>query len=776
MPSSLWLLAACATPSQVDLDVGAAAGGAYEVVVARDDGSIALVLCPGGAGDRLTCTDAGARIDAPSGDLEVTLRARGMAFRSETLALRDLPRDGVLDFAPTALAPFERTDDYATGFAADGLEDFRSLSYPSDTELGPSHLVKFLITGWQGTPQVYFQDTQKHPLHYDFAREVLGVPLTSTEFEAQTYRGLDRAFVAGTLVLYDTVRADSVALGETLEAPVALTFFPSDDLTPDQAQRTQDLLEERMGFAPLVGGGPQRVAWLPAGSLQEQALGQDPGVFDRRGSAWVLRDELWGNTTLQILNEGEAWGTLRRLTPEDLETTVVSYTDVLVLTCLPNDLPIVGGTITEEFQTPLAHVNVAAISRGTPNVAWLDAGQDPTVMDLLGQTVHLQVADGEVLLEAATEEEARAFWESRGVEPVTLEADLSVTGLPAFDDLGFHDAVSVGVKAANLAELHHLLGDASPDGFAVPFSAYDTFLSQATVDPDLCAGAAEDCVDEERDPDLCDRVQALCAQSSSPETLRAYTDRLLATDEFLSDSLLREAALDGVRWLIRNIAVDETFARELDDRFASTFGGQDARIRSSTNAEDLEDFSGAGLYDSTTVDASEVPSEEIRKVWASVWNWSAFEERSWWGIDPRSVWMGVAVHPSYGEEEANGVLITQNIADPMVSGMYVNVQVGEVSVTNPEDGSLPEVFSILPGTEPGQVQVARSSWSSLSPGVPILDDEEVARLHSLASQVQEHFAPLYGESPENLALDLEFKLEEGTRDLSVKQVRPFAGY
>ena len=101
-----------------------------------------------------------------------------------------------------------------------------------------------------------------------------------------------------------------------------------------------------------------------------------------------------------------------------------------------------------------------------------------------------------------------------------------------------------------------------------------------------------------------------------------------------------------------------------------------------------------------------------------MWNWRAFEERSFWNIDHLAVRMGVAVHRSLPDETANGVLITQNIADPSVAGFYVNVQLGEVSVTNPEDGALPEVFSVVPAPAGSEqpVQVVRRRWSSPVPG------------------------------------------------------------
>ena len=72
-----------------------------------------------------------------------------------------------------------------------------------------------------------------------------------------------------------------------------------------------------------------------------------------------------GGLRLQLLNQGVGYGTLRVMSPADLEAEPVSYQDIVVLTRLPNEAPLSGGTITEELQTPLAHVNVAARARGT---------------------------------------------------------------------------------------------------------------------------------------------------------------------------------------------------------------------------------------------------------------------------------------------------------------------------------------------------------------------------------------------------------------------------
>ena len=133
--------------------------------------------------------------------------------------------------------------------------------------------------------------------------------------------------------------------------------------------------------------------------------------------------------------------------------------------------------------------------------------------------------------------------------------------------------------------------------------------------------------------------------------------------------------------------------------------------------------------------------------------------------------MGCAINEAFSNELANGVLITANIADPGVDGMYVNVQKGEESVTNPTNGALPEIFSII--AAPGGTQAARQRFSSLSPDTPLLTQREIETLYQAASKAQAHFAPLYALAPGQLILDIEFKLTP-ERTIVFKQARPYS--
>ena len=201
------------------------------------------------------------------------------------------------------------------------------------------------------------------------------------------------------------------------------------------------------------------------------------------------------------------------------------------------------------------------------------------------------------------------------------------------------------------------------------------------------------------------------------------------------------------------------------------FGTSRIKIRSSSNVEDLPNFSGAGLYDSygASGEKGPAPSEVVTRIFASTWNFRAFEERSYWNIDQRSVRMGCLMNQAFTDELANGVLITENIADPAVYGMYVNVQKGETEVVHPTHGELPEIITILGDTN---FELVRQRFSSLSPDEPLLTADEIASVYRAGDLARKHFAPLYGRAAGQLTLDIEFKL---TTDhvIVFKQARPY---
>ena len=145
----------------------------------------------------------------------------------------DPQQASALDIELEALEPFESNEDYCTGFEADGgLDAYADMAVSLPGELGEALAIKFYMEDINGQPRVYFQNTKRNPLHYEFVSRVLGRPTSLTDYEAQTYHGSERTQMAGTLVYYPDIALNSEASGGQITAPMTVQFFPSDDLTP----------------------------------------------------------------------------------------------------------------------------------------------------------------------------------------------------------------------------------------------------------------------------------------------------------------------------------------------------------------------------------------------------------------------------------------------------------------------------------------------------------------------------------------------------------------
>ena len=131
------------------------------------------------------------------------------------------------------------------------------------------------------------------------------------------------------------------------------------------------------------------------------------------------------------------------------------------------------------------------------------------------------------------------------------------------------------------------------------------------------------------------------------------------------------------------------------------------------------------------------------------------------------------VHPNFRNEQANGVAVARNIFDPTWEGYYVNSQIGEDLVTNPELNSTPEelLAADLLGDEPYEIQYIRLS-NQLPAGETVLTKAQVLELVDALKQLNSQFRFLYRPVPSDFAMEVEFKItEEG--NLVIKQARPW---
>ena len=419
-----------------------------------------------------------------------------------------------------------------------------------------------------------------------------------------------------------------------------------------------------------------------------------------------------------------------------------SIRDVVIFKTLPNDLSHVAGVLSEEPQTPLSHVNLRAKQNDTPNAFLRDASNDPRLQPLLDQIVRFEVKPDDIDVRPATAQEMEAHLEAQRPDtPQSPPLDLSRTEIVSLDDVGHADLGTIGAKAANLAELRHVLKPGIvPGGFAVPFSFYDQFM---------------------RANDLYDVVNTM-----------------IADPDFLADEAVRTERLRTFRRQIKEAEIPGALRDKLGDMHASFPEHVNPRCRSSTNNEDLVGFNGAGLYDSFTHRKDEGHIEKsIKQVWASLWNFRAFEEREFYRIDHFKTAMGVLVHPNFDDELVNGVALTKNIYFPGFAGFYVNAQVGEALVTNPNPSDVSEEFLVMEeanSSSGNRWEIIRIRRSNLvKPGETVMSEEHLAVLIEQMEIIQAHFKTVYqAQNDEGFAMDIEFKITADDK-LAIKQARPW---
>jgi len=204
------------------------------------------------------------------------------------------------------------------------------------------------------------------------------------------------------------------------------------------------------------------------------------------------------------------------------------------------------------------------------------------------------------------------------------------------------------------------------------------------------------------------------------------------------------------------------------------------RFRSSTNAEDADGFSGAGLYSSKTGivgDKKKSIGKAIKSVWASLWSYQAFAEREYFNIDHSTVYMGILVHRSFPKEHVNGVAITKNIYRPGSFGFVVNAQIGNNNVVKPDSGVVCDQFVCYPDNGNNIYSSRRAidiiTVSNINNSQLTMSTGEIQRLANTLNLIKSYFGRNIYPNRDfmNLGLDVEFKLDGHSRSLYIKQIR-----
>ena len=655
----------------------------------------------------------------------------------------DVDGDGIDDLAELADSKGKNPVNPATALAlSDGAVavsdqatfDTLSVSIQSGTGL------KFVVFGLNTDhPGVYFVNTSTHADHDAFMNAL----------------GLDpgaAGLLTGSVLCYPNLVASDGSRG--------VCYFDIGNLVPPSiVARAHTLMTTNMmlPLGDMLGYRLQN--WLLPRSQDDLPLYRAlriPLVFD---------EDVLGETPFQALNPGVGFGRLKALDADDRPHP----RDIALYEALPNELPRVAGIISTVPQTPLSHVNLRARQNRIPNAYIRKARDQSAITALLDSYVRYEVTKDSYTLRAATRTEVDQHYESaRPAQAQTPERNLSVTAITPLSQVGFADWKAFGVKAANVAELGKLRFPAGtvPDGFAVPFHFYDRFMRETPLGQETLLGKGKW---------PAERKLTLAADTK----LAAAVQAMLAHPVFRTDFAVQDEMLDDLRDAIKDAQSPQWIIDALTAMHATYPDGQSLRYRSSTNNEDLPGFNGAGLYDSYTQKPEETTEDGIDKslkqVFASLWTFRAFTEREFHRIDHAKTAMGVLVHPNYTDEKVNGVAVSFNPTFSGSEGYYINSQVGEDLVTNPEAHSVPEellLFQDSPLYQLGGYRVLATS-NLAEPGQLLMSTAQLRQLRRHLETIHTHFKGLYKPAADKpFAMEIEFKITSANR-LAIKQVRPW---
>ncbi|MFK7927795.1 MAG: PEP/pyruvate-binding domain-containing protein [Myxococcota bacterium] len=660
---------------------------------------------------------------------------------------------------------FDATGELACTHAIPDPDWWARMSVPADAiDMRRTTKYSLSVSADDAVPSLFVNPNQ-YKLHWDFIQDVFAEEFAGvhrTQYAEMVLDPSNRRFYTGNVSEY--VNADgSTSFGFTV-------WDDRGDL--ERTLTYEDALRVYQELNPMFGASD--LMFVTSSQGQRATVGNWPEA------PFVVRGQ--DRITYEAYTLAHTFGRVRFQTvetlPEATAQAAFGYQDLLVLDQAPFDVErLFAGAVTGTRQGELSHLNVRASARSAPNC--FVALPFDALERFEGELVRFACEEDRYTIELADPDEAEAYWAQIRPEPLTMSepvlTEVAFVGLLDLDTATAahrRDAVrTYGSKGSNLATLYQRIdADLQLDGFLIPFWAYGQHVRAAEWSVDLGQGAAP---------------------ATFQETLDAWHDDPV----FLSDGRVRTERLSALRKAIRDSEPDPDLVAALAQRIEQQFGNTTTmvRFRSSSNAEDALAFSGAGIYDSTSVCAADSLDDDdtgpshcdpdqksertiergLLKVWSSLWGSGAWEERDWYGLDHRRAAMGILVNTRSKNERANIVMFT---ADPSRDDdrVLVNAQLGELDVVSSAPGVFPEQTRLTLGPTGRVTEIDRVRASSEAPGGgKVLSDDQLRSLGEAAFAFANDL-PIDETVPtgRDVLIDSEWKVLEDGR-LIVKQWRPF---
>ena len=447
--------------------------------------------------------------------------------------------------------------------------------------------------------RIYYVNSKRYRFHKDFVNGTYLSLERGQEFFDNNYIKTNRRFILGTLAYQSPVKS------WTFE------FWEGDQITPELIKLTSDVIRQTF-FEP--------VAYKPNSLRQEEASATIEGLQR------ILQSDIAKGQEYEALNVARGIGRIHIIEKLD-EHVEIGSNEILVLNEVPLHLPPVAGIIVTKPSTPLSHINLLAKGWGIPNAYVKDANELLKGYD--GWWVTFETLPDKYLIKRADKKELDTYLANltKRTDLMRPRANLSEKRLLDLRLQRAQMADAFGAKSANLGEVlrARLPGITVPNGFTIPIYYYDQFIKENGLD----------------------------------EVMLAHME----DNKFVHDPVFRRARLEEYRARIRAGKFSPALRAKILQKARTEYAGKGLFVRSSSNVEDLPNFSGAGLYDTVpNVKDEEKLIEAVKSVWASLWNFPAYEARERAGVDHTLSYMGVLIQEGINADSA-GVMITTDPYD-----------------------------------------------------------------------------------------------------------------
>lgn len=626
--------------------------------------------------------------------------------------LQNFPTQNPINAAPS-IAPVNGS------ISIDSFSTFNQLSIARDFVqwsefLNGKRYAKFIITDFTTAPKVYFINGNTHTLHADFANAV-GI------------RHLGNDVKKGQLIYHPTTISNNGTLGT-----FAFNYSNGHGENFEIVQKCHELLAANMPFLN------NNLSYYVTTNSQDE-YERDSTKYKTSRIPLLFEKDVFAQVDYWGLNEAEGYGFFREMSLSDIP----GIKDIVLYASLPNSLPRVGGIITSVIQTPLSHVNLRAIQDGVPNAFIRDPLSIDSIARLLNHTIYFKVEPDKFFIREASSEEVNQWYESlRPEQKQTSPLNLNHDAILPLDEITFSMYDGFGAKCANVATMRTFgfPEGTIPNGFGIPFYYYQKFMKH--------------------------------------NNLFEQARLMLSNPDFATNRNLRAHLLADFRKKIENALMPNWMRDNLEKMQASFPPNTSIRCRSSTNNEDLPGFNGAGLYESKTHHPNEGHiAKSVQQVYASLWSLRAFDERAFYKVNHFTASMALLCHPNYANEQVNGVGVSK---DPVYQTnntfYYLNSQVGETLITNPDGNAIPEEILLDANSSSSNdyILVRRSNLATNN--TTIMQGDYLNQMRTYLTTIHHEFEGLYDAiGNETFAMEIEYKI---TRDgqLIIKQARPWVAY